>query len=241
MELAIDAILIFAAVFCIWASIRRGFVGSVMGLVSTVVSAVAAYAFTPAVAPVIQGYILRGGLVDEIETGLHGTFNASTGLFNLDGILSDLPSWFTDLLSRYHVSLESVSEVMRGVTGADETSLHNLAERIAYPTASALASAAAFAALFLAVFLVMKLLTVILNLIFRLPVLNGANMFFGFLVGVVEAAVLVSVLALVLDAGVRALGAYDPSWFGDKAVDNTVLCRFIVTHNPFTFLTNVLK
>lgn len=241
MELAIDAILIFAAVFCIWASIRRGFVGSVMGLVSTVVSAVAAYAFTPTVAPIIQGYILRGSLVDDIEAGLHGTFNASTGLFNLDGILSDLPGWFTDLLSRYHVSLDSVSEVMRGVTGADETSLHNLAERIAYPTASALASAAAFAALFIAVFLVMKLLTVILNLIFRLPVLNGANMFFGFLVGVVEAAVLVTVLALVLDAGIRALGAYDPSWFGDKAVDNTVLCRFIVTHNPFTFLTSVLK
>ena len=49
------------------------------------------------------------------------------------------------------------------------------------------------------------------------------------------------VLALVMDAGVRALGAYDPSWFGDKAVDNTVLCRFIVAHNPLSFLAGVLK
>ena len=241
MELAIDAILIFAAVFCIWASVRRGFVGSVMGLVSTLVSAVAAYAFTPALAPVIQSRILGGSLVADIEAGLHGAFNASTGLFNLDGILNDLPGWFTDLLSRYHVGLDSVEDVMRGITGADGASLHNLAERVAYPTVSTLSSTAAFVALFVAVFLVMKLLTVILNLIFRLPVLNGANMFFGFLVGLVEAAVMVSVLALILDAGVRALGAYDPSWFGDKAVDNTILCSFIVTHNPFTFLTSVLK
>jgi hypothetical protein len=49
------------------------------------------------------------------------------------------------------------------------------------------------------------------------------------------------VLALVLDAGVRALGAFDPSWFGDKAVDNTILCRFLVEHNPLAFLTQVLK
>ena len=241
MELAIDAILIFAAVFCIWAGIRRGFVSSVMGLVSTLVSAFAAYAFTPVLAPVFEKRFLSGGLVDEIESVLRTSLDTTTDLFNLDGTLDNLPGWFTDLLSRYHVRLDSVAEVMRGVTGADETSLHNLSERIAWPTASALSSAAAFAAIFIGVSLVMLLLTALLNLIFRLPVLNGANMFFGFLVGVAEAAVLVSVLALVLDAGVRALGAFDSSWFGDKAVDNTVLCRFIVSHNPLAFLTNVLK
>ena len=241
MELAIDAILIFAAVFCIWAGVRRGFVSSVMGLISTLVSAFAAYAFTPTLAPVFEQRLLSSGLVDNVEDVLGGSFVATTDLYNLDGILTDLPGWFTDLLSRYHVRLDSVADIMRGVTGADEGSLHNLAERIAWPTASVLSSAAAFAVIFIGVFIVMLILKGILNLIFRLPVLNGTNMFFGFLVGVVEAAVLVSVLALVMDAGVRALGAYDPSWFGDKAVDNTVLCRFIVAHNPLSFLAGVLK
>lgn len=241
MELAIDAILIFAAVFCIWAGTRRGFVRSVMGLVSTLVSAVAAYAFTPSLAPVFESRFLSGGLIGDIEGILRTSLDTTTDLFNLDNTLSDLPGWFTDLLSRYHVSLESVAGVMRGVTGADEVSLRNLSERIAYPTASALASAVSFALIFLGAFLVMSLLTALLDLIFRMPVLNGANMFFGFLVGVVEAVVLVSVLALVLDAAVRALGAYDASWFGDKAADNTVLCAFLVKNNPLAFLSAVLK
>ena len=241
MELAVDAILIFSAVFCMWAGTRRGFIRSVMGVVNALVSSFAAYAFTPALAPVIEKRILSGRLVGEIESVLRASLDTSTDLFNLDETLSNLPSWFTDLLSRYHVSLDSIADVMRGIVGADETSLHNLSERIAYPTASTLASAAAFAILFAGAFLVMSLLTAVLDLIFRMPVLNGANMFFGFLAGAVEAVVLVSVLSVVMNAGVRALGAFDSSWFGDRVMDNTILCSFLVEHNPLSFLTAVLK
>ena len=240
MELAIDAILIFAAVFCIWAGTRKGFVRSVMGLVNTVVSAVAAYAFTPRLAPYFENLFMSGRLVDDIEGELNASRTVS-GFFNLDALLTDLPSWFTDFLSRYHLNTESVAELMKGVTEADGTSLRNLSERLAYPTASALAHAVSYAILFIGAFLVMSILTAVLDAIFRMPVLNGANMFFGFLVGVLEGLVLISVLALVLDVGVRALGAFDPSWFGDKAVDNTILCRFLVQHSPLSFLTNVLK
>ena len=42
MELAVDAILIFAAVFCMWAGTRRGFIRSVMGVVNALVSSFAA-------------------------------------------------------------------------------------------------------------------------------------------------------------------------------------------------------
>ncbi|MBE6726588.1 MAG: CvpA family protein [Ruminococcaceae bacterium] len=241
MELAIDAILIFAAVFCIWAGTRRGFVRSVMGLINTAVSALAAYAFTPTLAPFFEEKFLAGRMVSDIEGILHASLDTTTDLFDLDATLANLPGWFTDLLDRYHVSVDSVSEVMRGITGADGTSLRNLSERLAYPTASALAHAVSFALIFIGAFLVMSILTAILDAVFRMPVLNSANMFFGFLVGAVEGLVLVSVLALVLDAGVRALGAFDPSWFGDKAVDNTILCRFLVEHNPLAFLTQVLK
>ena len=241
MELAIDAILIFTAVFCIWTGTRRGFVRSVMGLVNTLVSAFAAYAFTPALAPVFEEKFMSGRMVDEIEGFLRTSLDTATDLFDLDAIAVNMPGWFTDLLARYHVTPDSVSGIMRGVTGADETSLRNLAERIAFPTASALSSAIAFAILFVGALIVMSVLTAVLDAIFRMPVLNGANMFFGFLVGLVEGLVLASVLALVLDSAVRCLGAFDASWFGDKAVDNTVLCKFLVEHNPLTFLTGVLK
>ncbi len=241
MTLAIDAVLIFAAVFCMWAGTRRGFVRSVMGLVSALVSAFTAYAFTPSVAGWIAEKFFAGRISGSIEETIRSiSLDTATDFFDLDRILSDLPDSFTRLMSRYHVDLSYVSEVMRGITRADETSVHNLAERIASPTVTVLSSVIAFAALFAVAFLVMSLITALLDLIFRMPVLNSANMFFGFLAGLAEAVVFVSVLAVLFDRGVRYLGAYDPTFFGDEAVDNTILCNFILKHNILSFITDVL-
>ncbi|MBQ3637661.1 MAG: CvpA family protein [Clostridia bacterium] len=242
MTLAIDAILIFTAVFCVWAGARKGFVRSVMGFISTVVSAIAAYAFTPALSAWVEERFLRERITDGIAESLRQlSLDTTTDLFNLDRLISDPPKFFNDLIARYHVDLSSLKDLMTGIDRAGEESVRSLSERIAAPTSSAIASAASFAVIFLGAFLVMTLFTALLDLIFRLPVLNGANMFFGFLVGVAEAAVFVSVLALVLSVLVRALGAFDPTLFGDEAVNNTILCSFLEKHNIFTFLSAVLK
>ena len=44
MSLALDAIILFTAVFLIWLGTKRGFIRSVMGLVSTVAALFVAYA-----------------------------------------------------------------------------------------------------------------------------------------------------------------------------------------------------
>ena len=242
MTLAIDAILIFTAVFCVWAGARKGFVRSVMGFISTVVSAIAAYAFTPALSAWVEERFLRERITDGVAESLRQlSLDTTTDLFNFDRLISDPPKFFNDLIARYHVDLSALKDLMTGIDRAGEESVRSLSERIAAPTSSAIASAVSFAAIFLGAFLVMTLITALLDLIFRLPVLNGANMFFGFLVGVAEAAVFVSVLALVLSVLVRALGAFDPTLFGDEAVNNTILCSFLEKHNIFTFLSAVLK
>ena len=242
MTLAIDAILIFTAVFCVWAGARKGFVRSVMGFISTVVSAIAAYAFTPALSAWVEERFLRERITDGVAESLRQlSLDTTTDLFNLDRLISDPPKFFNDLIARYHVDLSALKDLMTGIDRAGEDSVRSLSERIAAPTSSAIASAVSFAVIFLGAFLVMTLFTALLDLIFRLPVLNGANMFFGFLVGVAEAAVFVSVLALVLSVLVRALGAFDPTLFGDEAVNNTILCSFLEKHNIFTFLSAVLK
>ncbi len=242
MTLAIDAILIFTAVFCVWAGARKGFVRSVMGFISTVVSAIAAYAFTPALSAWVEERFLRERITDGVAESLRQlSLDTTTDLFNLDRLISDPPKFFNDLIARYHVDLSALKDLMTGIDRAGEESVRSLSERIAAPTSSAIASAVSFAVIFLGAFLVMTLFTALLDLIFRLPVLNGANMFFGFLVGVAEAAVFVSVLALVLSVLVRALGAFDPTLFGDEAVNNTILCSFLEKHNIFTFLSAVLK
>ena len=241
MTLAIDAILIFAAVLCIWAGARKGFVRSVMGLVSSLIAAVAAYAYTP----VLAAFIRERYLTERITAGIDETlrslaFDTSTDLFNLDRVAADLPEPFLSILTRYRIEPAAVAAKMRGLTGVDEGTVRAVAEDIASPTASVLSSAIAFLALFAAALVVLAIVTAILDAIFKLPVLKSANTFFGFLFGVLEAAVVASVLAIVLSVLVEALGAFDPNLFGREAVDGTVVCSFLLKYNLFDRIHAVL-
>ena len=69
MSLAIDAVILFAAVLIIWLGVRRGFIRSVMGLVTGIASTVAAYAYTP----VLAAYIRKNYLIENITNGISET------------------------------------------------------------------------------------------------------------------------------------------------------------------------
>ena len=241
MTLAIDAILIFAMVACIWSGARRGFVRSVMGLISSLVAAVAAYAYTPALAALIRERFLTERITDGIEDILRSlAFDTSTDLFNLDRVASDLPEPFLSVLNRSRIDPAAIAEKMRGLTGVNEDAVRSVAGDIASPTASVISSAVAFLAIFAGALIVLALLTALLDAIFHLPVLKSANSFLGFLFGVGEAVVLAGVLSVVLSVLVEALGAFDPNLFGREAVEGTVVCSFLLKYNPFGRIYSVL-
>ena len=213
-----------------------------MGLVSAVASAIAAYAFTPMLAKFIADRFLSERITAGIDETLQSlSLDTTTDLFNLDRVSVDLPEPFTAILDRYHIDLGSMIARMRGLTSASEETVHSLAGDIASPTVRVLSCAIAFLAIFVGAFLLLSIVTVLLDALFRMPVLNGANIFFGALFGIAEAAVFVFVLAVVLSVLVRALGSIDPNLFGDQVVDNTVVCGFILEHNPFKLIYNVLE
>lgn len=241
MSLAIDAVILFSGVIIIWLGAKRGFFRSFMGLISGVASIIAAYAYSP----VLAAYIKQNYLIERVTSGIAETlrslaFDVDTDKYNLDKLAIDLPEPFTEILDRYHIDIDAFSEKIRGLTGCSEDIVNGYAEQIAEPTVDLISSVLAFAAIFIIVVLALSILTAILNLIFNLPVLRGANIFFGTVLGAVEAVVLCGVLATVLSVLVSSLGAIDPSVFGADTIDETVICSFILKHNPAEILMTKL-
>lgn len=241
MSLAIDAIILFAAVFTIWAGTSKGFVRSVMGLISTVASLFIAYAYTP----VLSVYIKEKYLIDRIAAGIDETlrslaFDTTTELYNLDRLAADLPEPFTGILDRYNINIEEFAETLRGLTGCGESTVYGFAEQIADPTSSVLASVIAFILLFVAAFIALAILTALIDLIFKLPILKQANMLFGFLFGVIEAVAIAFVLATLLSMLVTTLGSIDPNLFGADVVTDTMICSRLLEHNMFERIMDVI-
>ena len=232
MSFAIDAIILLTAVVIIWAGTSRGFIRSVMGLGCTVASLFAAYAYTP----VLSTYFHSNFLLEKITAGIYETlkslaFDTETDLYNLDRLAVDLPAPFTDILERYGIAVESFSDQLRGLTATTEDVVHEFAVQIAEPTSNVIAYAGGFILIFFAVYLVLSLITSMLDLIFKMPVLRGANMFFGFVFGAAEAVLVTFLLATLLSALVTALGAIDPTLFGADVVEDAKICSILLEHN----------
>jgi len=241
LSLAIDAVILFAAILIIWLGVRRGFVRSVMGLVTGIASTIAAYAYTP----VLAGYIRKNYLIENITNGIAETLRSlaldtETDLYNLDRLASDLPEPFTSILERYGIDVEAFVGQIRGLSACDEAVVDAFAAQIAAPTTTVLSSVAAFVIIFCAVLFVLSLLTGLLDLIFTLPVLRSANLLLGFLLGAAEAAFIACLLASVMSVLAGSLGAVDPSLFGTDVVEDTIICKFIIEHNMLDRMTAAL-
>lgn len=242
MSLAIDAIILFTAVIIVWRDAGRGFVRSFMGLITGIVSFIAAYAYTPVLSAYIKDKYLIRRITDGISEILKSlSFDTSTDLYNLDRLASDLPTPFTDVLDRYNVNIDTFADKIRGITGCGENTVESFSAEIADPTAQIIANAASFLIIFVAAIIALSLLTSLLDLIFKLPVLKSANSVLGLCLGIVEAALWSFVLATVLSALVSSLGAIDPALFGKDTVASTRICSFLLEHNPITKLTDIIN
>jgi len=241
MSLAIDAVILFTAVFIIWAGTSKGFIRSVMGLISAGASLFAAYAYTPMLALYVKEKFLIGRISEGIAETLRSlAFDTSTDLYDLDRLANDLPEPFTGILNRYNVNIADFSYKLRGITGCDENTVYGFAEEIADPTSTVLASVISFIVIFVGVFIVLGLITSLLDLIFRLPILKSANMFLGFLFGCVEACAIAFVLAVLLSVLVTALGSIDPAMFGEDVVEETMICSKLLELKPVEIITEYL-
>lgn len=241
MSFACDGILIGIILFAVIRGWSKGFIKSFMGLAKGIASAVAAYAYTPA----LGAYLNDNFIMEKITAGIHETlkslaFDTTTDLYNLDRLAVDLPEPLVSILERYNVELPDFISGATGLSGVSEQTVRDCSAAIAAPTASLLSSALAFALLFIGVFFALSLLTGLLDLIFHMPVLNAANRTLGLLFGAAEAFFLVSIASILLSSLIASLGSLEPGLFGADVVDQTIICKFFVEHNPLGKIYDVL-
>ncbi len=241
MSLALDAIILFTAIFIIWAGARRGFVRSFMSVFSTFASLVAAYAYTP----MLRDHINEKLILEPIAGDIHATLislsrNPATDAFDLGKLASEVPQPLVNVLDRYNVDLNAFLDKIRGLMGVGEDTVYTYAEEIAAPTANVISAVIAFVVLFFAANLILKILTGLIDLIFHLPVLKAANTALGVVFGIAEAALAVCALAVALTTLVETMGSIDPELFGADAVEKTLICRHIDDIGIFERIKDIL-
>jgi len=231
MNLIFDGIILVVCILSIVLGAKKGFIKSIMGMLSLVAALFVAYAFSPAVADIIE----RQPFVHEISESISDTLKSlsenESGSYDLDRLFGDMPDAFQQIIDRYDADANELAQTVPPVANSQESDVEALSRLISRPVVRAISNVLAFLGLFVGSLIVLKLLTWLLDLIFQLPVLKSANTVLGLIFGVISAVLLawtISTLSLVL---IRAMSSVSPDLFSETMVDNTFILKFFRDNN----------
>ena len=223
----LDVILLIIAAICMIGGYRKGFIRSVMNLVTAAVSFLAAYALTPKLAEYISDKFIMNMISGDIKDTLDSLTSVNGG--DLAKLFADMPEALSNMLARYNCDASIA-------TAADTSD--GLARVIASPAVNMISTAIAFLIIFIVAVIVMKILTLILDSVFKLPLLNGANKMLGLVFGAVTAIIIIWAVSVFGGSLISALGSVAPEYFGDKVIEDSMVLQFF---HKFNIINRLLQ
>ena len=236
MSFLFDIIIIAIIAFTIYRGVSKGFVKSVMGLVSLLAAFFAAYYFSDALAEIYNEHVFSGLFVDRVSEAISPVIQKTGEIFDLEKLFNDMPEVFSDLLARYGTDVEELKAAYGSFGDASAQTLENMTEAIAEPIARSISAAIAFLTVFVIALIVLAVLTWVIDLIFKLPILKSANKFLGFLLGCVCAFVYAYLFSELSVAVINAGIAFKPELFNENIINNSILLKYLANLSLFALI-----
>ena len=225
MSLAIDIILAVIIILPVILGIKRGFVKTVMGLVSVLIAICASYILTPYLSPLCRNKIVEPYMRPPVESQIESMLDASGETFDTESLenLSEIPDVVKNICDTFGIDIQDIkSNEEIDKQSPDQSISDHITELILSRTAYIIA----FISVFIAAAIVLRIITIILCTICKMPILNSINRIagavFGFCFGGISAFVIAKLLILLLPT----LVSVNPELFGGAA-EQSVLLKLI--------------
>lgn len=208
MSLAIDIILAVIIILPVILGIKRGFVKTVMGLVSVLIAICASYILTPYLSPLCRDKIVEPYMRTPVESQIESMLDASGETFDTESLenLSEIPDVVKNICDTFGIDIQDIkSNEEIDKQSPDQSISDHITELILSRTAYIIA----FISVFIAAAIVLRIITIILCAICKMPILNSINRIagavFGFCFGGISAFVIAKLLILLLPTLVSSI------------------------------------
>lgn len=227
MNFLLDLLLLVIVTATVIRCTARGFVKSVVQFVSMIVAFLAAYSFTPELAVWLEEKVFSERITESVAETIRGLATKGGEIFDLSRLFADMPADFVSLLDRFDADADALAVTFGSMSAVSAEAADRMAYTIAEPVAHGLANVCAFLIIFVGAMLVCAIIGALLDLIVKLPVLRTANRFFGFLLGLVCAAVLAWGFSEAAEVVMGYLHTVDPSAFDADIIGQTRLVKHL--------------
>ena len=231
MYIAIDLILAVVILSVIFGSWRRGFIRSLFQLGSTLAAVVLAVVFYKELGTYFYDSFVLAGIQPRIGELLNGLTQELTAGLDASAIVDALPEQIGNTAEAIGLNIEELLNSY--LQNENLFSTEALCESLSASIAATVAHILAFAAIFFGALIALKLVGFVLDKVCKLPILNSANKFLGFLLGLAEALLLGMAIAKL---SVLVCNIYG-SLYADAAClhveENTYIAKFLLEICPW--------
>lgn len=233
--IVLDVILAAVAVLCLVLGVKRGFVKSIVRMIGSLVSLVAAFLISSPVAEWLFTALFR----PTVENAVHGAIgaDASASLASLTGqwasVLASLPEVIRNGLSATGIQtpeqLGAAVAEQGAVTAGDAATV--LVDQLIAPLCVMVIQVIVFILLFIVLSIVVRLLAGLLDKVFSaIPLVRELNTALGAVAGLLHGAVLVLVLTAALQLYMTMSGASSVVTAAD--LEQTWITGWVMQINP---------
>lgn len=200
----IDISLIAVFIITVIISVKKGLIKSLIGLVGNLLAAVAALVFSAPFGSYISTNFLfspmRQWMVNMLSPTAQGTA-ASISNLNFDELFSDMPKFFSDIISGLGLNSADLAEKYNAlkVNGADEAK-SAIIDVMVTPMADLCGRIIAFIVIFVLALIAIRIIVWLLDFIVELPVLRQLNKLGGGIIGALNGVLIVCLLAGIISA-----------------------------------------
>lgn len=231
MGIIIDLLLAAVVIVSVWSGVKRGFVRSVMNLITFAAAFFCSWFFTPSLAAVFNERFLLDKITAGVSSSINPLISSGVESLSLSNLFAEKPEAFVGIINRYGADIGALQAYFNSLTGGADEVADKISARIAEPVSFGLSEVLAFVAIFFGVAIILKIAALILDAVFSLPVLNAFNRVAGFILGAVCGLAYVWVMGVALIAALPFLAMLFPEIFGRVAQEGSYLLNFIKNLN----------
>ena len=241
IDLILVAILVVSAVF----AAKKGLIGTIFSLASTVVAIALSLMLCAPVSGFIDNTFVNKPVKQYIlsavdSTSIGKSYDQAIENIDVAGKIEAMPQSLKSVLELANVDVDEMVAKAKAVQNDTASAKDELINKIAAPISATISKVIAlvvlFAVLSIGLWVVAKLITAVFN---ALPLGKSLNKFGGLAFGILRGLIIVFVIATLFSAITKMVDPKSNNIFSQKTVDSTVVLKTTMDFNPVNAILKI--
>lgn len=230
MGLILDVIVVAVIALFIFLAARKGFVTTLLELLSYVVSFVVSALASTAIAKFVYETFIRQNIIDSVAAAIGDSLSSS----GVTGAVEKLPGFVTKMLEGFGVSASALEQTINSAASTQATAVATtVTDGIIGSIVTGIITSIAFLVLFIVLMIVLRFVSKFIGGLFHFSLIGTVNSVLGGVLGALKGVIIVFLLAAVYTMLRPVLGA-NVELFSQAALDGSYLFRLIYEANPIS-------